>query len=125
MGAVVALTVAYLVLVAAKENSVAAAPQQDDSPIQDKVRLVGALRQERLISDKQFQREKHELELSTTLFTNKCLPRAYAPRKIYFAFKKKYEAKVRDLIQRYALQGTIDLPFIAASGLLNDGSRVR
>jgi hypothetical protein len=114
--AVVTLTVAHLVPVAAEETSVATVSQQDDSLIQDKIRLVDALHQERLISDKQFHRENHELELSTTLFTNKCPPRAYVPRKIYFAFKKKNQAKVRDLIQRYALQGKTDLPSTAESG---------
>jgi hypothetical protein len=112
----VALTVARSVPVAAEENSVAAVSRQDDSLIQDKIKIVEALHQERLISDKQFQRENHELELSATLFTNKCPPRAYVPRKIYFAFKKTNQAKVRDLIQRYALQGKIDLPSTAERG---------
>jgi hypothetical protein len=114
--AAVSLTVAHSVPIAAEENSVATVSQQDDSPIQDKMRIVDALHHERLISDKQFQRDNHELELSATLFTNKCPPRAYVPRKIYFAFKKNNQAKVRELIQSYALQGKIDLPSTAERG---------
>jgi hypothetical protein len=90
--------------------------QPDVGPIQNKTRIIGALHQEGLISDKEFQRETHELELSSTLFTNKCPPRVYVPRKIYFSFKKSAQAKVRDLIQSYALQGKIDLPSTAERG---------
>lgn len=106
------LAVARITPLAAEEI----ASQPDDGPIQNKTRIIDVLHQEGLISDKEFQRETHELELSATLFTNKCPPRVYVPRKIYFSFKKSAQAKVRDLIQSYALQGKIDLPSTAERG---------
>ncbi len=114
--AALAPAVAYFTPVSAEDNSIEIASQRDDSPIQNKTRIIDALHQEGLISDKEFQRESHELELSVTLFTNKCPPRAYVPRKIYFSFRKSDEGKVRDLIQGYALQGRIDLPSTAERG---------
>ena len=114
VGWTVALTlaVARLTPLAAEEM----ASQGDGGPIQNKTRIIDALHQEGLISDKEFQRETRELELSTTLFTNKCPPRAYVPGEIYFSFKKSHQAKVRDLFQSYALQGKIDLPSTAERG---------
>jgi len=69
-----------------------------------------------LISDKDFEREERELGLSAKLYTNKCPPRAFVPRKVSFSFKKKDEEKVRDLIQSYALQAHIDTPSNGESG---------
>jgi hypothetical protein len=108
--------VAHLTPLAAEDSSAGVASQRDDDAIPKKTRIISALHRDGLISDKEFQRESHELELSATLFTNKCPPRAYVPRKIYFSFRKSDQEKVRDLVRSYALQGSIDLPATAERG---------